>query len=399
MFSSRLDDSYDVGVRRAMAPLTAAKVGANSAVRFAPPFIATIASDLDVSLTTLGGAIAIGELVGLSGPLITRLAGRLARRTAISVGLLGVAVGASVSATASSAVQFAAGLAMMTLSKIVFDLGIIAWITDRVPYAQLGRAVGLTETAWAGGLFIGVVLMGLLTGVTSWRWGYVLAIVAIVTLAAILRRRLPAETGRARIIPSRNVGPVRPGPARLGNGWLVIVGTLALTAAAQSVFVTFGKWLENDFGFSNTAVAVVVFGLGGVELLAASSTVRFADKWGKQRSTMLGSLVIVPAALLLALLNANVVLGLLMLAVYIGAFEFSIVATLSLASSLVPDRPSAGLGLMVGAATLGRALMASPATVAYTSHGMWLVALLGAIWAAISFGCQWRYRVVRVIDR
>ena len=390
MFASRLDDSYDPEVRHSIASLTAAKVGANSAVRFAPPFIATIASDLDVSLTTLGAAIAVGELAGLSGPFVTRVAGRLTRRSAICVGLLGIAAGASVSATAMSAIQFAVGLATMTVAKIVFDLGIIAWITDRVPYAQLGRAVGLTETAWAGSLFIGVVLMGLLTGVTSWRWGYVLAIVAIVGLAAIVRTRLPHEPTPARV----SLAEHRDRPP-LGSGWLVIVGTLALTAASQAVFVTFGKWLENDFDFSDTKVSAVVFGLGGVELLAATSTVRFADRWGKQRSTMLGAMVMVPTAILLALLNTNLALGLIVLAAFICAFEFSIVATLSLASSLVPDRPSTGLGFMVGAATLGRAVMAPPATAAYTSHGMWLVAVVAGVSAAVSAGCQWRYRRVR----
>ena len=394
MFSSRLDASYSADVRRAIAPLTAAKVGANSAVRFAPPFIATIASDLDVSLTTLGTAIAIGELVGLSGPVITRIAGRLSRRSTMSFGLLGIALGAAVSATAAAAPQFTVGLAMMTVSKIVFDLGIIAWITDRVPYVQLGRVVGLTETSWAGSLFVGVMLMGLLTGLSSWRWGYVLAIVAIVALTSLVRGRLPVEPRPARVARSADKGSVK-----LGAGWLVIVGTLALTASAQTMFVTFGKWLENDFGFSATRLALVVFGLGAVELLAASSTVRFADRWGKQRSTMFGALAMVPAAVLLALLNANVALGLIALAAYICAFEFSIVATLSLASSLVPGRPSTGLGYMVAAATLGRALMAPPATAAYTRHGMGAVALLGASWAAISFGCQWRYRAKRAMDR
>ena len=58
-----------------------------------------------------------------------------------------------------------------------------------------------------------------------------------------------------------------------------------------------------------------------------------------------------------------------------------------------------GLGFMVGAATLGRAVMAPPATAAYTSHGMWLVAVIAGGSAAVSAGCQWRYRQVRLVDR
>ena len=390
MFSNRLDDSYDVEVRRSIGSLTAAKVGANSALRFAPPFIATIASGLDVSLTTLGTAIAIGELSGLSGPLITRFAGGIARRSAMCLGLLGIALGASLAATSVSVVQFAIGLVLMTTAKVTFDVGVISWLTDRVPYHRIGRAVGLTETAWAGGLFIGVVLMGLLTGLTSWRWGYVLAIVAVVGLAAVLRRRLPDESPPARLSRSehRNRAP-------LGAGRLVVLGTFALAAASQSVYVTFGKWLENDYDFSDTRVSMVVFGLGGVELIAATSTVRFADRWGKQRSTMYGSLVMVPAAVLLAVLHSTLAPALAVLALFVCAFEFSIIATLSLASSLIPERPSTGLGFMVAAATLGRGAISPLATATYTHAGMSRVALIGGACAAVSGICQWRYRTAR----
>ena len=393
MFSSLLDDSYDSDVRRSIATLTAAKIGANSALRFAPPFIATIASGLDVNLTTLGTAIAIGELSGLSGPLITRFAGGIARRTAMCVGLLGIALGASVAATSTSVFQFAAGLVLMTTAKLIFDVGVISWLTDRVPYSKIGRAVGLTETAWAGGLFIGVVLMGLLTGLTSWRWGYVLAIVAVVCLAAILRRRLPDEQPPPRLSRAEHRDRMP-----LGAGRMVVFGTFALAAASQTVFVTFGKWLENDFGFSNTKVAVVVFCLGGIELVAATSTVRFADRWGKQRSTMYGSLVMVPAAVLLSVLDTSLAPALVVLALFVCAFEFSIIATLSLASSLIPDRPSTGLGFMVAAATLGRGAVSPLATATYTHFGMSRVAMIGGACAAASAACQWRYRTLRGIS-
>lgn len=389
MFSSRLDESYPVEVRRSITPLTAAKISANSAFRFAAPFIATIAADLDVSLATLGGAIAAGELVGLTAPLLTRVAGRMTRRTAVWTGLLGIACAAAVCATSGHVVQFAIGLMVLNMSKIVFDLGIIAWITDRVAYGQLGRVIGLTETAWAGGLFIGVVLMGLLTGVTSWRWGYGLAIVAIVGFAALLRARLPAEPRPTRI---GHVARVRP---RIGAGWWVIAGTAALTGGAQALFVTFGKWLEQDFDYSETEIAIVIFCLGAVELLATSATVRFADQWGKQRSAMYGAVAIVPAGLGLAFVTHNAIAGLVMIAAFIAAFEFAIVVTVSLASNLVPGTPSAGLGFMVGAGTLGRAIMATPATAAFTRFGMWMPAVLGASCAAITVTCQWRYRASR----
>ncbi|MCU1395680.1 MAG: hypothetical protein JWM34_4108, partial [Ilumatobacteraceae bacterium] len=134
VLASRLDESYPGEVRRAITPLTVAKVTANSASRFVAPFIATIASGLHVSLSTVGAAIAVSELVGLSAPLVTHFAGRFERRLAISCGLLVMSFGAAIAATSSHAVQFAAGLAVIALGKIVLDLGVIAWLTDRIEY-------------------------------------------------------------------------------------------------------------------------------------------------------------------------------------------------------------------------------------------------------------------------
>ena len=389
MLTSRLDDSYSVEVRDSIALLTITKVTANSAFRFAAPFIATIASGLHTSLAAVGGAIAVGELVGLSAPALTRIADRFSRRNAMSAGLLAMAGGASVAATSRGPVQFGVGLALMAMAKIVFDVGVIAWLTDRIEYAKVGRAIGLTETAWAIGLFTGVVLMGVVTGLTSWRWGYVVAILAIAGMSALLHRRLPPEGAHASAARDR----ARQGPRTgLGDGWWVIIATVALTAAAQSMFVTFGTWLQDDFGFSDTQLAAVIFAFGALELVAASSTVRFIDTWGKQRSTMIGTAIVVPAGAGLAVLHDHVVIGIVLVAVFIAAFEFSILATLSLSSSLMPGRPSGGLSFMIGGGTLGRALMAPVATAAFSRHGMWLPAVLGAGSATVTLLCHARYR-------
>ena len=386
--SARLDSSYASEVRSAITPLTLAKIGANGAYRFAPPFLATIAADLHTSLPTIGAALAVGELGGLTAPLLGRVAGRLTRRTAICGGLLGIGLAAAGCALSRNVVQLGAFLALLTMAKIVFDVGVMAWISDRVPYTQRGRVIGLAETAWAGGLFIGVVAMGLVTGVSSWRWGYAVGIVAVTGLAALLRHQLPDEPPPVQTVPAHD--HVKP---RLGNGWWVIAAALTLTASAQAVTVTFGKWLQDGFGFTDTHLAIVIFGMGGVELAATSSMIRFSDRLGKRRSATIGALLIIPCAVGLAVSSNHVVIALPLLALYIGVFEFAIVSAIPLASNLIPAHPSRGLGLMVGSGTLGRSLMSAPATAAFTSHGMWLPATIGAGCATATVLSYWRYGV------
>ena len=169
MLHRGLDATYPEEVRRRITLLTFARTAANGCFRFAPPFLATIASGLGVSLDTIGIAVAISELSGLVSPITGHLAERLHRRTAMAVGLAGVGAGAGLAAASHHVVMFAAALIVIAQSKVMFDLGLGAWISDRVAYERRGRALGLTETSWAMGLLLGVSAMGLVTAASSWR--------------------------------------------------------------------------------------------------------------------------------------------------------------------------------------------------------------------------------------
>ena len=60
-------------IRRDIVTVTVARLTTNAAYRYAPPFLATIARGLDVTVAQIGIAIAITDLCGLSSPLIGRL--------------------------------------------------------------------------------------------------------------------------------------------------------------------------------------------------------------------------------------------------------------------------------------------------------------------------------------
>ncbi len=155
-----------------------------------------------------------------------------------------------------------------------------------------------------------------------------------------------------------------------------------LMGAVQAAFVTFGSWLEDDHGFNAGALSAVAFALGVGELLASASTVRFTDRLGKRRAVILGAAMMIPAgAALAAVGEGRLTLGLPLLALYVIGFEFAVVSALSLASNLIPGRPGSGIGLMVGAGTLGRAAIAVIATRLYDDHGFAVPIALGTVLA------------------
>lgn len=368
MLDRVLDPSYGAEIRQRLVVLTVARTAANACFRFAPPFLATIAAGMGASLQRIGIAVAISELSGLASPAVGMVAERLQRRVAMTVGLAGVAAGAVLAAALPHLVVFAVALVVIGQSKALFDLGLAAWISDRVPYERRGRVMGLNESSWALGLLVGVAGLGLVTAALSWRVAYLVGAAAVAVLAIAVNRMVAPDQPGAGGIVRRSPVPFRGSLTRQAP--VLIAAVFCLMAASQVLFVTFGSWLGDSFGFGEVELSAVAFGLGFCELAAALGAARFTDGWGKERAAAVGAGIMVPAALLLMGLNGFLVPGLLLLFVAIGAFEFAIVSAIPLATDLVRGAPAKGVALMFGAGTLGRALVTIPATGLYERYGM-----------------------------
>ena len=377
MLNRLLDDSFDKEIHRNITAVTIARLVANAAYRFAPLFLATIARGFDVSLSTLGFAIFASELSGFASPFAGRIVDRLTHRNSMLLGLVGSAVGCTIAAVSTSPLIFAVGVTVLALTKQSFDLGLGAWIADHVPYNQRGKIVGLTETAWALGLLVGVSIMGLITAATNWRIGFAFAVLCLIVSMFVIFNRV---TNEARVVhESHSTTPQRV----TGNSWLVVFAMFCIMCSAQNLFVTFGAWLEEEFQFGAARLAVEGFSLGLVELVASVSSSRQTDKWGKERSIALGALLVIPGGIFLCLGSNNLIIGLIGVFIYFLGFEFSVVSLLSLATSLVPNSPGTGLGWVLGAGTLGRAVMAIIATHLFESFGVQGPALMGALFGLI----------------
>jgi MFS transporter, DHA1 family, inner membrane transport protein len=375
-----LDDSYAPEVRRDLSAFAAARTTSNACYRFVGPFIATIARGLNVSLADIGVAIAVSELAGLASPLIGRLVDRLGARRAVAVGLGAVLAGTCLAAASQGVAMLAVALVVLGQGNITFYLGIGGWIAAHVPYERRGRVTGLIEVSWAFGLLLGVSTMGLVTAVSNWRVGYLSGAAAVAGMAIVVIGRIDPPPPLVKPTGSKPVGHGK----LVRRGWLVLVAGFTMTAASYALVVTFGSWLEDEFGFTPAGISAVSFLLGAGELGATLSVARFTDVWGKRRSVTGGAALMIPASAGLALWHHGLVVGIILLAIAGLAFEFSVVSAISLGTGLVPGAPARGLGLLIGVDTVGRAAMSVPATRLYSTHGMGWPAGMAAILAAIS---------------
>ena len=377
-----LDDSYSEETRRHVTTLTIARLTSNACFRYAPPFLASISDDFQISLSRLGLALMITEIAMGISPVLGRFVDRMHRRTAMAGGLLAISGAATIAAASPSVWIFVLGMLLIAVAKFIFDIGLASWVNDHVEYEKRGRVIGFTETSWALGLLIGVTAMGLVASATSWRWGYAVGAISVAIMAIVVMTRLDGHdvAGSQRSKDTTKYPMPR-------HGYWIFAAMFFLMAASQTLFVTFGSWLEDEFGFTEAGISAVVFGLGAFELLASVTSARRTDTWGKERSTIFGALLILPAGLLLTVGHNNAIIGLILLGIYLLGFEFSIVSMLPLSANLIPSSPGRGLGIVLAGGTLGRASMSLIGTAAYDKFGINVPSFIGAVCAAGMIGC------------
>lgn len=373
-----LDPSHPREVADAVPVLTAARLVSNTAYRFAPPFLAVIGRGLGVPLGSMGLAVSVAELGGLAAPFLGRRVDRRSRRAAMVAGLLFMAGAGAVAAGAPAVGALALGLLGLSLGKIVYDTAMAAWIGDRVTYALRGEVTGLTETSWAGALLLGIPLLALVTAGLGWRAAYLVASAGLVAIAATVRARLPHDPSHH---DPATVAPRAPldrhtVPAFVSYGFLM--------TASQCVFVVFGAWWEDAFGFGTVTIGVLAVLLGIAELIASTSSIRLTDRVGKKRAVAFGTALMLPATVALTAVGGRAAFGVAGMALFVLVFEFAIVSAMPLVSELAPGARGSAIGIAIGAGTVGRGLAAIATTRLYTAHGIGGSALLAAGCAAVS---------------
>lgn len=361
-----LDDSYAPEVRTNLTLLTLARLSTNGAFRYVIPFLAVLARGLDIRISEIGIALTVSELTGLLGTPVGRWIDRGSHRLVMVGGLASIATGAGLAASAPGVWMFGAGLVVLSIGKLVFDVALTSWVSEYVPVNGRGRVFGIIEMSWAAGLFIGVALLGGITALWGWRWAYAFSAAVLLGVAVAMLVRLPQATPRA----VREVTAQQTVRARVsGRSWQFLVSMGFLLVSMQTMISVLGPWLQDEHGYSSAGITAVSFGLGVFELVSSFGAVRFTDRWGGWRSVMRGGLLIIPASVLFVLTHHHLAVGLVAFAVLTLGFEYCIISSFSVATSLVEGAPGAGLGLMFTANTIGIAAGTMLSTWLYDHYG------------------------------
>lgn len=330
-------------------------------LRFAYPFLPTIADGLDVGIATLGIAMAFGEGAGLLAPLVGRRLDRIGRRRGMTDGLFIGALGCLAAGMAQTTAAFGVGLFAIAVGRAFFDISFGAWIGDEVAFARRGRATGIGELAWSGAFLLGVPVAGLVMSVSSWRMPYLLSALVLLGSVPVVRTTLVTR------VPGRPAGAPAAARARPTLLHLVVFCT---SLGAALILVTEGAWFERDFDLTERTISGVVVLLGIGEVIGSLLAAGLADHIGKRRTMILGLVVLVPACTAVAGVGASQI-GAVAAAFVVGlGFELTFVSALPLVVEVPEERRAGSLSLAVASLTGARTISAVVGTAVFDARGM-----------------------------
>jgi predicted MFS family arabinose efflux permease len=353
----------------------------NTAHRMVYPFLAVFARGLGVDISSMSVLMTARSLVGATSPLFAPIADRRGRKFGMMLGVAIFALAMGIVAVYPSYWTFALGLVLAILGKYMFDPAMQAYFGDRIPYAERGTALAITEVAWSLAFIAGVPTMGFLIATFGWSAPFPVLSVLGLLVIFVIWRIVPREDSHHTLTNNPLAGY-----RAVFTSFPALAGiSIAMCASAgnELVSITFGVWLEDSFGLRIAALAGASAVIGISELSGEGLVAMTTDRLGKPLALTIGLVGNALASILLPFIGQTQVGALVGLFLFYITFEYVIVSHISLASELVPAARATMLSLNFTGHSLGRAIGALLAGFIYQQFGFLFVALSAVIFNVV----------------
>lgn len=371
------------GLTRPLIVLLATACGAAVANNYyAQPLLHTIGTSFGVPGSTAGLLVTAGQLGYAAGlAFLVPLGDVLERRRLITRMLVITSAALAAAAAAPSIAVLASALVIVGVTTVVAQI-IVPMTASLAAGDQRGRAVGTVMSGLMIGVLMARVVSGVVAATLGWRTVYVIAAVAMLVLAAVLRRMLPTVEPSGsisyRALLKSVLALVREEP--------VLRQRMALGAIAMgsfSILWTAVAFLLSGPPYRYGNAVIGLFGLAGLAgAVAAPQVGRLADR-GYRRYSTLGALGVLLASWGLLALGGRWLAALIpgVVLLDLGAQSLHI----SNQSDIYALRPEVHSRLntayMLGYFT-GGAVMSAATSLVFSAAGWTGVCVLGALTAA-----------------
>ncbi|MFJ2978721.1 MFS transporter [Curtobacterium sp. NPDC087082] len=245
---------------------------------WAQPLLDDIASSLGTSAAVAGLLVTLTQVgYALGILLVVPLGDVLDRRRLIPGVLVASAVALLFAAVAPSFAVLLVALALVGLTTVAGQL-LVPLAGDLADPSSRGRVVGTIASGVLTGILVSRTVSGLVADAFGWRAIYVVAAVAALLFAVLLRRAIPELDRRDRVRYPTLIASV----FRAVAAHRAVRVTLVISSAMFAVFTMFWTALTfllsaEPFGYSTSAIGLVgLAGLAGA--VAAQRVGRLHDR-------------------------------------------------------------------------------------------------------------------------
>lgn len=367
-----------------LAMFLTARTVLNTGFRIVYPFLPVLSRGLGVTPEAITLGITLRSFLGLFSPIIGSLADGWGRKRSMLTGMLIFCAGMLLVYLSPTYPALIAALLMTTLSKIIFDPAVYAYLGDRVDYKRRGLAVGITEFGWSGAFLVGIPIVGFLIERLGWKAPFPFLALVAVGIFVLLWKQLPNDD-RAVIRRSTNLGKGFQVILRDYSAIAALVIGFLITCSNEIINVVFGTWMENAFAMRVAALGLASAVIGIAELAGEGVVAGFVDRLGKRKSVGVGLVLYCIGCLLLPLMGFSEIGALFGLFVFFLTFEFTLVSTLPLMTELVPEARATLMATTAASHSLGRMIGSLIGPILFSS-GLGANAVAGVIMNIVALG-------------
>ncbi len=380
-----------------LAVLTFSRLLINAVRRFPYSILTPMAAALGVPRATLEAALSALWAMSIFSPIAGTAADRIGRKRVMLFGMGCLALFSAVAAIAQVAGIMSLVLIAFVatgISKLSYDPAMQAYVGDRTPYHRRGTAIGITELAWSGSLFIFGPLAAFL--ITQAMLGAIFGVLAGGSLFALfmLWRIIPNDDPipSATVVQHHFLSPAnfrllfssRPALALLAVAVLMSIGQ-------ESISIVYEEWLRNSFALTTLVIGGLAFLFAVAEASGEGAVIFLSDRIGKRRLLIAAFLGCGVVFLALPLLAGNTDLAIALLFAMFLIFEIGVVTEIPLATEVLPQARGIMLSSNVAAFSIGRAIGTLLGGWMFRTGGMAFNGVFAAVMSVLSAGLVWRY--------
>ncbi len=349
----------------------------NTAHRMVYPFLPIFARGLGVDISTMSLLMTARSLIGVTSPLFAPIADRRGRKFGMLLGIVVFTLGVGLVAIYPNIWTLGAALILAVIGKYMFDPSMQAYFGDRIPYAQRGTALAITEVAWSMAFILGVPAMGFLIAKFGWSAPFPVLTALGLFIFITIWRIIPGKDSHHELTSNSQAGY----QAVFSSTRAMAGISIALWASAgnELINVIFGVWLEDSFGLKIAALAGASAVIGLSELSGEGLVAFTTDRLGKPLALSIGLIGNTLASILLPFIGHTQAGALFGLFLFYITFEYVMVSHIPLMTELVPSARATILSMNVTGHSIGRALGAFLASFIYQQFGFTFVALAAVV--------------------